>query len=196
MIILLIGIQGLILGYHCSHVYPHTNESIVDTLPAALKGVDKLVYDCFSATGLQLNVRQALDYDLDLEANRQFQRVVGPRSRAADRNGPWRGLRDVYTLAQTAEGPCLFMKPQPDDGARLAILSNKPVPVKLTDEGMYEDAEDSDIIEAWTKDFEVVRVRWLNDQGDKQMALVHGAVSGSYQCRRAHANSAIVRQRS
>lgn len=154
------------------------------------------MYDCFSATGLQLNVRQALDYDLEQEAEERFQHVVGPRSRAAGRDGPWRGLREMYTLAQTAEGPCLFMKPQPDDGAKVAILSNKLVPVELTSEGFYEEAEDSDIIEAWTKDFEVVRVRWLNDQGDKQMALVHGAVSDPYHCCRAHADLAVVRQRS
>lgn len=83
----------------------------------------------------------------------------------------------MYTLGQTANGACLLRKPQPNDGARLAVLSNRLVPVQLSNEGMYDGADQSRIIEGWTKDFEVARVRWLNNQTDAQMALVHGAVS-------------------
>lgn len=122
-------------------------------------------------------MRQALNYNLDRDVDRNFENVIRPRRKATTGDGPWRGLRDMYTLAQTTKGPCLSKKPQPDDGARPAILSNKLVPMELTDEGMWEDAEESGIIEGWTKDFEVARVRWLNNQSSAQMALVHGAVS-------------------
>lgn len=136
------------------------------------------------------------NYDPDRRADRSFQNVVGPNSRAASGDCPWKGLGDLYTLAQTGSGSCLVEKTQPDDGTRPAMLSKGPIPLELRGKGMYDGAEPADIIEGQTKDSDIARVRCLNNQSHSQMALVRQAVSCPKESRNPYTNPCIVRQRS
>ncbi len=56
---------GAMLGYHCSHAYPHTSKDTIAALPATLKGVDKVVHTCFAATNHSVRLRHLLDIEVD-----------------------------------------------------------------------------------------------------------------------------------
>ena len=55
--------QGAIIGYHCTHAYPHTTKEMITTIPATLKGVDKVVYACFAVTKARVHRRHMPDIE-------------------------------------------------------------------------------------------------------------------------------------
>jgi hypothetical protein len=51
-------LSGGLIGYNCSHVYPHTNRSKLNFLvPDNLKGADMLMYEIFRSLGLRVRFR-------------------------------------------------------------------------------------------------------------------------------------------
>jgi hypothetical protein len=58
----------------------------------------------------------------------------------------------------------------------VALLADKLVPFRHTRVGCYEEGMD-ELIEVWTKDFSVQKVKWLNKPSHQKLAMVHGAVS-------------------
>lgn len=58
----------------------------------------------------------------------------------------------------------------------VAVLSDDLVPFHYTQTGLYVEGHDA-IIRSWTRNFTVEKVKWLNQSGHSEPALVHGAVS-------------------
>lgn len=173
------------LGYHCSHAYPHTEMDTIETLPTMLKGADKLIHECFFATGLETGLRHVLSYDLDMYEDGNLYRVLSKSSNVDDKS-PWKALRDICTDkidsdddSDDYDDTLHIGKQVQNEAGDLVILSNNLVKLSATEAGMYDDHDDSDIIEAWTSDFRVERVKWLNEKSQEQMALIHGTVSFS-----------------
>lgn len=55
--------EGGVLGFYCQHAYAHTNQSLDDNLPYALKGVDAIFYSIFYHMDLEVDVKPVLDFD-------------------------------------------------------------------------------------------------------------------------------------
>lgn len=56
--------KGGVLGFHCQHAYAHTHQSLDDSLPYALKGVDPIFYPVFYHMKLDVEVKPVLDCDM------------------------------------------------------------------------------------------------------------------------------------
>ncbi len=64
------------IGYNCSHVYPHTTKTPINfTAPDNLKGADMLMFEMFSSMGLHVRFRPAVlnpqyrDYSMYLDGS-------------------------------------------------------------------------------------------------------------------------------
>lgn len=148
------------LGYHYSHAYPHSEKDTIEALPTMLKGVDKLMHEFFLATGLETSLEHALNYDFDKVENDSDNALAGQEG--ADSDDPcWVPLRDIYTT-KTDEDDWFIRKEQHSEDGELVVLSNKLVGLSVTETGIYDGQDDSNIIEAWTRDFRLERVKWLN----------------------------------
>ena len=55
--------EGGTLGFYCQHADAHTNQSLDDNLPYALKGVDAVFYSIFYHMDLDVDVKPVLDLD-------------------------------------------------------------------------------------------------------------------------------------
>jgi hypothetical protein len=55
--------RGGILGFYCSHAYPHSNTKLRKELPVALKGVDLLIFTVCRSLGLQTKARPIIEFD-------------------------------------------------------------------------------------------------------------------------------------
>jgi phage replication-related protein YjqB (UPF0714/DUF867 family) len=58
----------------------------------------------------------------------------------------------------------------------VAVLADNLVPLHYTRTGFFEEGTE-DIIRAWTREFSIEKVKWLNNPTHQELALVHGAVS-------------------
>jgi len=65
-----------LIGYNCSHVYPHTTKTPINfTAPDNLKGADMLMFEMFSSMGLRVRFRPAVldpqyrDYSMYVDGN-------------------------------------------------------------------------------------------------------------------------------
>lgn len=68
--------EGGHIGYHCSHIYPHTSTTMLHfVVPDNLKGADMAIYSIFCSLGLKVTFRPAVErgdmghrpYDSDTE---------------------------------------------------------------------------------------------------------------------------------
>lgn len=161
------------------------------------EGVDKLVYDCSFATDLETRLRQVLKYDLDTVEYELNNAVEGLRDGFHDDGeGHWNGLRQIFTDEEDENGWPIRKEEQNEDAGEFVILSNRLASLSVTEMGMFDDQDDSDVIGEW-EDVEVRCVKWLNEKSQEQMALVHGTVSLDLQSLKADADSSQVwKQRS
>lgn len=145
------------------------------------------MYECFVATGLETGLRQVLKYDLDVWENRlgnAMRKLTYKPSDASEAR--WNGLRDLFTDEQDKRDKRFIRKDSEggwsdercwNEEGEVVVLSNNLVKLSATEVGMDDGYDDSDVIEAWTEDFRVQRVNWLNEKSQEQMALIHGTVS-------------------
>ena len=178
---------GTILGYHCAHAYPHTSEDTIPTLPAVLKGIDKIVYSCFTATNHPTRLRHLLDPNR-LHENmgyNDFYATWLAKENPANSDHRLDGLRHLYHYAEDEYNKAYRPDAPPrysweninGEYGEIFVLADKLVPFKFTESGMCEELGTGDIIEEWTKDLSIQKVKWLNKPTHQELALVHGAVS-------------------
>ncbi|KAI9926316.1 hypothetical protein MW887_004080 [Aspergillus wentii] len=55
--------EGGVLGFYCSHAYPHTSEVAELQLPRGLKGADLVLYSVLKSLGIEVNVLPVLEND-------------------------------------------------------------------------------------------------------------------------------------
>ena len=68
--------SGGLIGYNCSHAYPHTTKTKLNFLaPDNLKGADMLMYEIFKSLGLTVRFRHVVS-DRGVEGDRELP-VVG-----------------------------------------------------------------------------------------------------------------------
>ncbi|KIW95400.1 uncharacterized protein Z519_03984 [Cladophialophora bantiana CBS 173.52] len=167
--------NGLTLGYHCAHAYAHTSGDTIPTLPATLKGVDKVVYTCFAAANLPVRLRHLLVLDKRDRSDYYGYILSGYGTEDSDR------IRDLKELYQRKEvegyGLKYYVwdpvdKNQPVD---VDLLADGLVPFDYTDAGLYDGESLIPIIKKWSRDFGVKKVKWLNTPSHRELALVHGA---------------------
>ncbi|KAK5938302.1 hypothetical protein PMZ80_009272 [Knufia obscura] len=171
--------KGLTLGYHCAHAYPHTEESAIKTLPATLKGVDKLVYECFFASTFKVTLGQMLDLEYD-EYEDPVASILDINTKHSDHytkeNHPPEGFEDVFErIEHPSWGTVWERKAENRRQGDLVVMADDLVPLQFSDAGMYDSLSYREIAEEWTGDFNVACVKWLNEPSHSQPALLHGA---------------------
>lgn len=180
-------VLGAKIGFHCVHAYPHTNGEVIDTLPTTLKGVDKIMYECFFATRAKVGMRHILntgDFEnLGYESNDLFrQSLQGAHTEDMSRfedllkhyhRGEvqdWRGNKHEGWTRKDKYQDWNYI---PED--TYAVTANL-TPFHFTKVGMNQEDTES-IVDAWNPGYKVEATHWLNEQSKSEMALVHGAVS-------------------
>lgn len=57
--------SGGVLGFFCSHSYPHASKEAHEFFPQALKGVDAAVYAALNSLGIKTEVLPVIQYEKD-----------------------------------------------------------------------------------------------------------------------------------
>ena len=175
------------LGYHCAHAYPHTSGNSIPTLPAVLKGIDKIIFTCFAATNHPVRLRHLLEFhenndDIDDTGNDQYGRLLNRFDADSSR---FRALKNEYRRVEDEEARYYgrgryqysWEKIDEDKPTDVALLSYELVPMKHSEVGIDREIDLDEIIETWTDNFSFGKVKWLNKPSHQELALVHGAVS-------------------
>jgi len=171
------------LGYHCAHAYPHTEKETINTLPATLKGVDKVVYECFFATQFNVILRHMLDLPTDYDfgyGETPIECLLGI-NQEYNPGEPPQHLANMFEWVENdyAKYKCNKWRIKTESRRRgdLAVLADRLEPLRLTDAGLEENMSYREIVEEWTSNYNVNCVKWLNEPSQHQPALLHGAVS-------------------
>lgn len=182
---------GITLGYHCAHAYASTSEDTIAALPATLKGIDKVVHSCFTATDLPVRLRHILDMDAE-----QKNACLSSYLECDRENRGWRGTTNIapdtpvmdvlkkrYKKVESEDSTYYEQIDFNDDNDDIALLADSLVPVTTSHWGLY-DGDTVDFLDEWGENSALYEVLWLNKQHDSHvnqaMALVHGAVSVSF----------------
>lgn len=130
-----------------------------ETLPATLKGIDKLLFESLSQLGLDVKLRHELDggisetyYDDDDDDD-------------DDDDENWDDYEDDYVPSSR----------QGDRKGGKAVLATGLRPMYLNTEMDYDGGYD--MAQAWDPKHTVERVVWLNRANLTQPAIMHGTVS-------------------
>lgn len=142
---------GNTLGYHCVHAYPHTIKAMFETLPATLKGIDKLLFESLSQLGLKVRLRHELDG------------AVPSVTYDSEEDDYYDEYEDKYESSRKG-----------DRQGDKALLSKGLRPLYLNSEIDYDGG--SDMAHAWDPKHTVERVVWLNWASLNQPAIIHGTV--------------------
>lgn len=142
---------GKLLGYHCVHAYPHTTKMMFETLPATLKGTDKLLYESLSQLGILVRLRHELEGGVFYDDNA----FLSEEDDYYDDGG-------------------YHSRPKGDRKGERALISKSLRPLYLKDEMAYEG---EGFVGAWDPKHTVERVVWLNRPNLHQPAIMHGTVS-------------------
>lgn len=185
------SLAGITLGYNCTHAYAHTSEDIIPTFPAALKGVDKLIYECFSATNLSVRLRPVLGIgsseescEEESEDDCSYHDVFASLLGFADLQ-EYPKLQGAYKPIEGEDsGGTKYVTwkrlNRDQDDTKFAVMANKLEPLECTDDFIDERGDKADIVNSWSKAFSVEKVKWLNERSHEQMALIYGTVSACF----------------
>ncbi|MCJ1357409.1 MAG: hypothetical protein MMC33_007405, partial [Icmadophila ericetorum] len=136
--------QGGTLGYCCENSYAHTIKSQIEKLPCALKGHDAIIYSVFSHCGHTVQIRPII----------------------------WKSYEEVedsWTYNDQEALDQVNKEAEEKEGNHVGKDLHK---LKLTNLD-WEDNNYSEILESSTREYEVIRIDWLNSRLHSKPALVH-----------------------
>ncbi|PLN86495.1 hypothetical protein BDW42DRAFT_158595 [Aspergillus taichungensis] len=206
--------EGGVIGFYCSHAYPHSSALAKIQLPSALKGSDIILYSIFKSLGMEVDVLPILDIDpfhesyyydalKDTVKKRKnlplFEDIPLPTSEEEYSNVAhrWKKLfvsRQVKGMDRLGDRARAygypFRKGDPYAAVR-EIVGTERHAYRSTDLSQEYGMTMEKVMSRWSSNF-VAGVTWINEPAHREMALSYIAYGNEASIDTMYSSAAIL----